>query len=333
MTIRSSGALPFTEIENEFSDTAPHSLSEFYAGGSSVPSGTTDGSGNAIPSSGTIKFSDFYNTSNAFAFTISTTQADANLRTLAIAAGWNASAPVTATIASGVSLYASSTSTYGLTINGSWTNGVTLINNGTVVGKGGTGGAGHSATGFPSLSPSAQTVAQEGTAGGTGMLISVAATLDNTNGRIAGGGGGGGGAGSYAVRYNLNNVDIVNGGPGGGGVAFGDTRGTPDPTWTSGDNSQAGIPGTVDAGGAGFGMPNTGEPNNKGGDGGGYGEAGGTGDSPATPSTVGGHGVNLVYWSATGSHAGKAGGAAGAATSGYSNLTVTNAGTINGTTG
>jgi len=37
-------------------------LSDYYAGGSHVPSGTVDELGNAVPSSGTIKFSDFYGT-------------------------------------------------------------------------------------------------------------------------------------------------------------------------------------------------------------------------------------------------------------------------------
>jgi hypothetical protein len=33
MAIKSSGQLSFTEIVAEFSDTAPHSMSEFYRGG------------------------------------------------------------------------------------------------------------------------------------------------------------------------------------------------------------------------------------------------------------------------------------------------------------
>jgi len=51
MTLQASGAISLTDIAEEFPDTAPHSLSEFY--GASVE----------LPSSGAISFSDFYGTS------------------------------------------------------------------------------------------------------------------------------------------------------------------------------------------------------------------------------------------------------------------------------
>lgn len=51
MTLQASGAISLTDIAEEFPDTAPHSLSEFY--GVSVE----------LPSSGAISFSDFYGTS------------------------------------------------------------------------------------------------------------------------------------------------------------------------------------------------------------------------------------------------------------------------------
>ncbi len=50
--------------------------------------------------SGQIAISDGYGKSNAFAFTISANVANANLRTLAVNAGWNGTSAVTATIAS-----------------------------------------------------------------------------------------------------------------------------------------------------------------------------------------------------------------------------------------
>ncbi len=63
MAIKASGnSLSFSEIEAQFDNSQPYSLSEFYAGGSSVFSGCQDEAGNAIPSSGTISFSDFYST-------------------------------------------------------------------------------------------------------------------------------------------------------------------------------------------------------------------------------------------------------------------------------
>ena len=62
MAIKSSGSLTFTEIEAEWDNASPFSLSEFYSGGSTVYSGAADGDGNAIPSSGAISFSNFYDT-------------------------------------------------------------------------------------------------------------------------------------------------------------------------------------------------------------------------------------------------------------------------------
>ena len=58
MTIKSSGTLSIsTDIVGEFGGTTPHSLSEYYRGGFNVPAVTGS---LGIPSSGTIKFSDFY---------------------------------------------------------------------------------------------------------------------------------------------------------------------------------------------------------------------------------------------------------------------------------
>jgi len=51
MALQLTGAIKLSEIAVEFSDTAPHSLSEFYAAASS------------IPGAGTIKLSDFYGAS------------------------------------------------------------------------------------------------------------------------------------------------------------------------------------------------------------------------------------------------------------------------------
>lgn len=60
MALQSSGQIKLSEIATEFGGTAPHALSEYYAGGSNVPSGT-----GSIPTSGEIQLAaDFYGTSN-----------------------------------------------------------------------------------------------------------------------------------------------------------------------------------------------------------------------------------------------------------------------------
>ncbi len=72
MAIKSSGSLAISEIVTEFGGSTPHSLSEYYAGAGLVASGTEDTDGNAVPSSGTIKISDFYTCSKFVAQSFST---------------------------------------------------------------------------------------------------------------------------------------------------------------------------------------------------------------------------------------------------------------------
>lgn len=62
MTLPSSGPLSLTDIQTEFGGSNPASLSEYYAGGSYVPAGTS-GTYGAVPSSGTISIQNFYGTS------------------------------------------------------------------------------------------------------------------------------------------------------------------------------------------------------------------------------------------------------------------------------
>ena len=63
MTLQTTGAISLANIATEFNDTQPNSISEFYAGGGKVPSGTS-GTNGAVPTSGQISFSQFYGTSN-----------------------------------------------------------------------------------------------------------------------------------------------------------------------------------------------------------------------------------------------------------------------------
>ena len=67
MATPSSGEFKLQDIVTEFGGDAPHGLTEYYAGGSNVGSGTQNAQGQAVPSSGEIKLTDFYGTSNTFA--------------------------------------------------------------------------------------------------------------------------------------------------------------------------------------------------------------------------------------------------------------------------
>lgn len=55
MALQSSGTISIQDIVDEFGGTAPHSLSEYYRGGTYVGSSNT-----GVPTSGTIALSDFY---------------------------------------------------------------------------------------------------------------------------------------------------------------------------------------------------------------------------------------------------------------------------------
>jgi hypothetical protein len=202
---------------------------------------------------------------------------------------------MTLTINSGVTVYSTSTGSYALQVDTSWTTGdtVTIVNNGTILGCGGNGGSGGT---YSAGSP--------GSAAGPALLVQRALTMNNLN-RIAGGGGGGGGGGFYNYPSGPKISEAYGGGGGGGGVGAG----------AGGPRGTGATPGTAGGGGslsgAGSGGAGAPGPEGFGGPGGSFGSSGTPGD--ATPNAGAG-----------------SGGAAGVCISGNSNITYTNTGTRNG---
>jgi len=246
--------------------------------------------------SGAINMQNGYGKANEFAFTISSNINDANLRSLAVAAGWNESTALIATLNSGIYISSTDTGTPALTINGSFPSGVKFVNNGTVVGDGGNGGVG------------GYSYYQAGTAGGTGgtaISVSVPASIEN-NGIIAGGGGGGGGgAGSLYEYYPYGQgmqIAYTRGGGGGGGQS-GLTNSS------GGYGNQYGANGTISAAGGGGGGGTRAGTGGTGGNWGANGSNGGTGLYAGDSSSPGG------------------GGAGGSAVSGNTNITWISTGT------
>lgn len=145
-------------------------------------------------------------TSCATEIPISGTQSNANLCTLA----GNPTTPgdYVFTIQAGAIVNSNSTAQPALTTGTCWPAGstVTLINNGSIYGKGGNGGAAMIAY-----------VANPGGAGGPALNLSFNLTIDNTNGIIFGGGGGGG-AGGHGTNRGITNG--CGGGGGGGQSGF-----------------------------------------------------------------------------------------------------------------
>ena len=69
MALQTSGIITLSDIQTEFGGSNPVSLSEYYAGGSYVPSGTS-GTNGAVPTSGEIEVSDFYGTQSGITVTV-----------------------------------------------------------------------------------------------------------------------------------------------------------------------------------------------------------------------------------------------------------------------
>lgn len=57
MALQSSGAISLSDIASEFGDSTPHSINEFYRGGSLVSNTSTNTN---VPTSGQVSFNNFY---------------------------------------------------------------------------------------------------------------------------------------------------------------------------------------------------------------------------------------------------------------------------------
>lgn len=290
MALPSSGALSLSAIQTEFGGANPISISEYYAGGGYVPAGTS-GTYGAVPSSGAISFQKFYGTQNGFTFnaTIASNTQNYNIKSAAIAAGWNQVLPLLATITinSGVVVGSSSTGAYALQTGVTFPAGstITIINNGYIVGM---GGAGAAAVGSGN--------GNGGGSAGPALLIQQATTIYN-NSIIGGGGGGGGGGGAgRSCRFGWTAA----GGAGGGGA--GNNAGSPNGSTLSGGAGYTGGVYGAERGGTG-------------GAGGGLGSNGGTGEngSGSCSSGLGGGGGaggactagnSLITWATVGTRYG-----------------------------
>lgn len=156
--------------------------------------------------SGAISMSDGYGKSSQFSFSITSNVNNANLATLATNAGWDGSAELIATIEPNVYCNSTHYLAYGMIITGSFPGGVTLINNGYIVGRGGNGGKGATSSN-----------ATGGGTGGTALVIQSSVSIYNY-GTIAGGGGGGGG-GNSTYWSDKGSGGYAQGGGGGGGAS------------------------------------------------------------------------------------------------------------------
>ena len=170
-----------------------------------------------------------------FTYTPAVNVTDVNLRTLALAAGWNGTVPLSATVIINPGILvcqntgAAALDTGTLPANSS----LTLINSGNITGKGGNASAG-------GLLPG------NGTPGGNAINTNANVVIfNNPSGVIAGAGGGGAGG----ISYSSSVITVPGSGGGGGG---GCSPGTGGSGGTAGGRTgNSGQPGTATLGGAG----------------------------------------------------------------------------------
>jgi hypothetical protein len=253
--------------------------------------------------------------SPTYPVTIASSISNANVFSIAKTAGWDANnGLVVVTINSGVTITSTSTGSYAMEIPNYFYGGLKIINNGTIIGRGGNAGAGGSATAYNSGAGGAA-----GAAGGPALFTASPVRISNA-GRISGGGGGGGGGGSTGGTATSGSgktartVYYFTGGGGGGGglgVSSGASGGTGQANGGTGTGGATNAAGSGGAGGA------NGYTAGAGGTGGGYGSSGSTGGT--------GNGNTFRA-------AGGGGGTAGSSIVGYSKVTWLALGTINGPT-
>jgi hypothetical protein len=256
-----------------------------------------------VPGSGTIiSLSNFYGKSNRVTvnLTIAANTQNYDVYTNAIASPsyLAGTTDIIVTVNPGIAVGSTSTGSYAMLVPSAFNAGdqVTIVNNGTIIGAGGNGGAGSTPYNVPG---------NPGAGGGSSLYVNRPTTVTN-NGTVAGGGGGGGGGGGN-VGPTFSSTRRLGGGGGGGagynaggggaaGVGGGTTVGSP------------GSPGTLTAGGSG-GAGTAGV--NRGGNGGGQGASGVAGTNGT--STAGGSGGAtgnyitgnpFVTWPATGTRLG-----------------------------
>lgn len=234
-----------------------------------------------------------------FVDTIASDLTNYNLRTRAIAAGWNQTRPLDARVKinPGVVVSANSTGVYAFDTGATaYPAGSTLRVDTTsafVIGMGGAGSTGGGGTGGPAVRVNLPTI------------------WNNTSGTIGGGGGGGGGGQTISITYgDAKNPQALTGtGGSGGGGRTGRTNSSPNGSFAS---AGGGFAGSTQTASSLFATGGTGGSGGNWGSGGGTGGGGSTnGQNPSTSGPFGGGGGGTaivgngnINWVATGTRLG-----------------------------
>jgi hypothetical protein len=264
-----------------------------------------------VPSGAIVMPTNFYGKSNRVtaSITISANTSNYTLNTAAVTGYAAGTTDVTLTINNGVVVSSTSTGSYAFTVASGWTAGdtLTIVNNGTILGRGGTGGGGGNGACGSWPSGPTRDYGQPGLAAGPALNVNYAVTMNNASGRIAGGGGGGGGGSIGAGAPYGKGTTTAGGGGAGGGIGNGPGGAGGTTAITPGYGGSPGSAGTLIAGGTG-------------------GSGGPTAPTGGTGGTYGSSGASAVPPARSG-YPSAPGGAAGAAIVGNSNITYTPGGT------
>ena len=210
MALPSTGPLSLSQVNTALGRAAGATISLGYAGARGL----------AGVASGAIGLGMLRGKSAQFTHTITSHQQELHLHTYLQAQGWDGTSKVEVTVGAGIYIWSDNTTIPALDMGGIFPGGLTLVNRGFIMGKGGDGGY-LQANRTSYVSP---------TSGGPAMALSGPITIDNATGYI--GGGGGGGAGHTGALGSINMVPAHSPGGGGAGggrggpVPYGDTDGT-----------------------------------------------------------------------------------------------------------
>lgn len=175
-----------------------------------------------------------------------------NLRNVALASGWDGVKPLeaTVTVEAGTLVGSATTGSYAWRTGTGFPEGskLTLINNGSILGRGGNGGEGGSASQYGVFN------GEPGHPGGPALLAEHPITIVN-NGVIGGGGQGGKGGNGQALTGPGFPIYVGAAG-GGGGQGYSGGNGGALGTGSNGGNGVAGNPGSPTAPGAAIGQAN-----------------------------------------------------------------------------
>jgi hypothetical protein len=183
MALQNSGPISLSDIKNEFGGSDPIKLRDYYRNKGKVPSNNTN-----VPTSGTIKLSNFYGAVNEIIKYITATSTNVNASSYFTSDEWTSSAPKRLIVNSGVIIGATNTSNYALNIPSGFGGSFILDNYGSIQGAGG--------------------AANSGT-GGNAIFAGAAAISINNQGTIYSGGGGGGQGGTGGSGYYTYNTVVA----------------------------------------------------------------------------------------------------------------------------